>query len=83
MPDRFSYDGGNISPPLEWGGIPDGTAELVLLCEDPDAPGGRSPTGWLPTSHPPRPVLPKANYPRVACSAAMVSARWLGRTKAA
>jgi Raf kinase inhibitor-like YbhB/YbcL family protein len=40
IPDRYSYEGGNVSPPLEWGGIPDGTEELVLLCEDPDAPGG-------------------------------------------
>lgn len=40
LPDRFSYAGGNTSPPLEWYGIPDGTAELALLCEDPDAPGG-------------------------------------------
>lgn len=40
IPDRYSYSGGNMSPPLEWGGIPDGTRELVLLCEDPDAPNG-------------------------------------------
>src|SRR4051812_28023426 len=40
IPDRYSYEGGNISPPLEWGGCPDGTREVVLLCEDPDAPGG-------------------------------------------
>ncbi|WP_245788223.1 YbhB/YbcL family Raf kinase inhibitor-like protein [Amycolatopsis marina] len=40
IPDRYSYAGGNMSPPLEWGGIPDGTSELVLLCEDPDAPNG-------------------------------------------
>jgi Raf kinase inhibitor-like YbhB/YbcL family protein len=40
IPDRYSKGGDNISPPLEWGGIPDGTRELALLCEDPDAPGG-------------------------------------------
>jgi Raf kinase inhibitor-like YbhB/YbcL family protein len=48
IPDRYSYEGGNISPPLEWGGIPDGTAELVLLCEDPDAPSGTFPH-WVVT----------------------------------
>jgi Raf kinase inhibitor-like YbhB/YbcL family protein len=40
IPDRYSKDGGNVSPPLSWDPAPAGTAELVLLCEDPDAPGG-------------------------------------------
>jgi phosphatidylethanolamine-binding protein (PEBP) family uncharacterized protein len=25
-------------PALEWSGVPDGATELLLLCEDPDAP---------------------------------------------
>jgi Raf kinase inhibitor-like YbhB/YbcL family protein len=37
MPDRFSFDAGNVSPPLEWSGLPEGTVELALLCEDEDA----------------------------------------------
>ncbi|WP_433202827.1 YbhB/YbcL family Raf kinase inhibitor-like protein [Nocardia sp. CA-107356] len=48
IPDRYSYDGGNVSPPLEWHGIPDGAVELVLLCEDLDAPGGAF-THWVLT----------------------------------
>jgi Raf kinase inhibitor-like YbhB/YbcL family protein len=40
IPDRCSREGGNTSPPLEWGEVPAGTEELALLCEDPDAPGG-------------------------------------------
>jgi hypothetical protein len=36
MPDRFTLDGGNVSPPLRWSGVPDGTYELVLMCEDED-----------------------------------------------
>ncbi|MFC9293842.1 YbhB/YbcL family Raf kinase inhibitor-like protein [Streptomyces sp. NPDC057011] len=39
IPRRYSGEGENISPPLTWSGVPDGTTELVLLCEDPDAPG--------------------------------------------
>jgi len=30
--------GENESPPLEWSNLPSGTAELVLVMEDPDAP---------------------------------------------
>lgn len=37
MPGRLSKPGGNLSPPLQWSGVPDGTEELVLLCEDADA----------------------------------------------
>lgn len=40
IPRRHTKDGEDLSPPLTWSGIPDGTAELVLLCEDPDAPSG-------------------------------------------
>jgi Raf kinase inhibitor-like YbhB/YbcL family protein len=49
IPSRISYDGGNVSPPLEWGGIPDGTEGLALLCEDPDAPAGTF-THWVVTN---------------------------------
>ncbi|HEX5594494.1 MAG TPA: YbhB/YbcL family Raf kinase inhibitor-like protein [Micromonosporaceae bacterium] len=37
MPERLSRLGGNTSPPLTWSAPPEGTAELVLLVEDPDA----------------------------------------------
>lgn len=40
IPRRHSKDGEEVSPPLEWSGVPEGTAELAVLCEDPDAPGG-------------------------------------------
>lgn len=40
LPPRCSRDGGDRSPALEWDQPPEGTVELALLCEDPDAPGG-------------------------------------------
>jgi Raf kinase inhibitor-like YbhB/YbcL family protein len=40
LPVQYTCDGENISPPLDWSEVPDGTAELVLIFEDPDAPGG-------------------------------------------
>lgn len=40
LPAEFSADGGNVSPPLEWSGVPEGTKELVVICDDPDAEFG-------------------------------------------
>jgi Raf kinase inhibitor-like YbhB/YbcL family protein len=40
MPRRFTCEGDDISPPLEWSDVPHGTRSFVLLCDDPDAPGG-------------------------------------------
>lgn len=38
LPIRFTADGEGVSPPLTWRGVPDGTASLALIVEDPDAP---------------------------------------------
>lgn len=40
IPRRFVRDGANLSPPLEWSGLPEGTRSLALIVEDPDAPRG-------------------------------------------
>jgi Raf kinase inhibitor-like YbhB/YbcL family protein len=48
VPSRFAHDQENVSPPLRWSAVPEGTTELVLLCEDPDAPAG-SFLHWLVT----------------------------------
>lgn len=40
IPVRYTCKGDNLSPPLQWSAPPSGTAELALVVDDPDAPGG-------------------------------------------
>ena len=40
IPAQYTCDGADISPPLSWSGVPEGTGSLVLVVEDPDAPSG-------------------------------------------
>jgi len=40
IPRRFTCDGEDVSPPLEWANAPAGTRCFVLLRDDPDAPTG-------------------------------------------
>ncbi len=40
IPARFTADGENLSPPLEWQDAPAQTRSFVLVLEDPDAPRG-------------------------------------------
>jgi phosphatidylethanolamine-binding protein (PEBP) family uncharacterized protein len=38
IPARYTCDGPDVSPPLSWGSVPDGTQSLALVTDDPDAP---------------------------------------------
>jgi len=40
IPQTFTCDGRDHSPPLEWSGVPASTRSLALICDDPDAPMG-------------------------------------------
>jgi len=75
IPARYTCDGEDLSPPLSITGIPDGTASLALVVDDPDAPrgvwdhwvvsdiptpGGPSPTLIIPAGQAP-PGTPGAN----------------------
>ena len=40
IPTRYTCDGEDLSPPLDWDLAPPGTRSFVLLCDDPDAPAG-------------------------------------------
>jgi len=39
IPPRHTCDGEDISPPLAWDDVPDGSAAFVLVVDDPDAGG--------------------------------------------
>lgn len=40
IPRRYTCTGEDVSPALHWTAPPSGTRSLVLIVEDPDAPGG-------------------------------------------
>lgn len=40
IPEQYTCEGKNISPPLAWSGAPAGTRSFVLIVDDPDAPHG-------------------------------------------
>jgi Raf kinase inhibitor-like YbhB/YbcL family protein len=40
IPGRHTCDAENVSPPLQWTGMPPGAETLALIVDDPDAPAG-------------------------------------------
>ena len=40
IPSRYTCDGQDVSPPLEWTAGPMGTESYALIMDDPDAPAG-------------------------------------------
>jgi len=40
IPEKYTCDGIDVSPPLAWTSVPGGTKTFTLICDDPDAPMG-------------------------------------------
>jgi Raf kinase inhibitor-like YbhB/YbcL family protein len=43
IPKRYTCDGADVSPALEWSGVPPPAKTLVLIVDDPDAPDPAAP----------------------------------------
>jgi Raf kinase inhibitor-like YbhB/YbcL family protein len=43
IPAVHTCEGRDVSPALEWTGVPEGTESLTLIVDDPDAPDPRAP----------------------------------------
>lgn len=43
IPAKYTTEGADVSPPLNWSGAPEGTESFALICDDPDAPSPRDP----------------------------------------
>jgi Raf kinase inhibitor-like YbhB/YbcL family protein len=40
IPNKFTCDGPDLSPPLTWSNVPPNTRSFALIADDPDAPRG-------------------------------------------
>jgi Raf kinase inhibitor-like YbhB/YbcL family protein len=40
IPRQYTCDGVNVSPPLEWSGVPKTAKTIAIIADDPDAPAG-------------------------------------------
>jgi len=43
IPSIYTCEGDDVSPPLAWHGLPEGTKSLALIVDDPDAPDPKAP----------------------------------------
>lgn len=43
IPARYTCEGDDVSPPLRWSDVPEGTKSLALIVDDPDAPDPKAP----------------------------------------
>jgi Raf kinase inhibitor-like YbhB/YbcL family protein len=47
IPRKYTGDGENVSPPLHIHGLPQGTKELAVIVDDPDAPRDEPFVHWI------------------------------------
>ena len=47
IPKKYTGEGDDVSPPIAWSGLPEEAKELVLICDDPDAPSAEPWVHWI------------------------------------
>jgi hypothetical protein len=71
MPTKFTCQGADVSPRLQWRGVPENTRSLVLIVDDPDAPDPKAPkmtwVHWVLYNLPP----PTRELPAAVASAGL------------
>lgn len=63
IPPKYTCDGQNISPAIEWTGAPPQAKSFALILDDPDAPSGLF-THWLLYN------IPQSTHSTISASAA-------------
>jgi Raf kinase inhibitor-like YbhB/YbcL family protein len=47
IPSKYTGEAEDVSPALQFSGVPDGTKSLVIICDDPDAPRPEPWVHWI------------------------------------
>jgi Raf kinase inhibitor-like YbhB/YbcL family protein len=47
IPKKHTGEGQDVSPPLRWNSLPQGTREIAIICDDPDAPTQKPFVHWV------------------------------------
>jgi hypothetical protein len=63
IPEKYTSQGDNVSPPLQWSDVSQQTKSFAVICEDSDAPSGTF-THWLVYNLPPTTMSLDENIPK-------------------
>jgi len=63
IPAKYTCDGADVSPPLRWSNVPEGTKSIALISDDPDAPVGTW-VHWVVYNIPPDATELAENIPK-------------------
>ena len=47
IPQKHTGDGADVSPPLQWSGVPDAARSIAVIVDDPDAPSAEPWVHWV------------------------------------